>query len=244
MNEQPNTPMLPEPAGISAWFSTWMDAITKPSEGTFAALSERPEAQTNNRAFTWVFLAGTVAAIITGILQAILQAAGFAPQMPGISQFVDAAPQGVAASLGIALCTSPISGGFAVLFFAIFVGIIQWVARMFGGTGTFSRLAYPMAAIAVPVSLVSSVITPFSTIGTVGLCFSGISLLLGFYGIALQLMAVKGVNRFGWGQAAGSYFLPLLGLCLVCFCITFGLASVFGLAFGDIFNQINQSIAP
>lgn len=244
MNEQSNAPMLPEPAGVSAWFSTWMDAVTKPNEETFAAMSERSDAQTNSRAFTWVFLAGTVAAIITGILQAILQAAGFAPQMPGLSQFTNAAPQGVAASLGIALCSSPIQGGLGVLFFAIFVGVVQWVAKMFGGTGNFSRLAYPMAAISVPLSLVSSVIAPLGSLGAVGYCFLGLSFLLGLYGMALQLTAVKGVNRFGWGQAAGSYFLPLLGLCIVCFCVAFGLASVLGLALGDVFNQINQTLAP
>jgi hypothetical protein len=244
MNEQPNTPMLPEPAGVSAWFSTWMEAITKPNEQTFAAMSERPEAQTNNRAFMWVFLAGTVAAIISGVLQAILQAAGFAPQIPGLSDLVESAPRGVAASLGIALCTSPVSGAFAVLFFAIFVGVVQWVAKMFGGTGNFSRLAYPMAAISVPFSLVSSVLTPFGTLGAAGYCVSGLSLLLGLYAMVLQLMAVKGVNRFGWGQAAGSYFLPLLLIICLCSCLVFGLASIFGLAFSDIFNQINNSLVP
>jgi hypothetical protein len=244
MNEQSNAPMLPEPAGASAWFSTWMDAITKPNESTFAALSERPDAQTNSRAFTWVFLAATVAAIISGILQAILQAAGFAPQMPGLSQFSDAAPQGVVASLGIALCTSPISGAIATLFFALFVGVVQWAAKMFGGTGTFSRLAYSMAAISVPISLVSSVIAPFSTLGAAAYCAGPLSLLLGLYALTLNVMAVKGVNRFGWGQAIGSYFLPLIGLCIVCSCVAFGLASVMGLALGDVFNQINQSLAP
>lgn len=244
MNEQPNTPMLPQPAGVSAWFSTWMDAITKPNEQTYATLSEHSDAQTNNRAFTWVFLAATVAAIISGVLNAILQAAGFAPQMPGLSQFSEAAPQGVVASLGIALCTSPISGALAVLFFAIFVGIVQWAAKMFGGVGTFSRLAYTMAAISVPVSLLSSVIAPFSTLGAAAYCAGPLSLLVGLYALVLNLMAVKGVNRFGWGQAMGSYFLPLLGLCIVCSCVAFGLASVLGLAAGDVFNQINQSLAP
>lgn len=244
MNEMPNTPMLPEPSGFSSWFSTWTEAITRPNEQTYAAMAERPEAQTYNRAFLWVFLAGTVAAIISGVLSAILEAAGIATQMPGLSDFTGSAPRSAIATLGIALCTSPLSGAIATLFFAIFVGIIQWVARMFGGTATFSQLAYPLAAISVPVSLVSSILTPFSTIGTVGYCISGLSLLLGLYALVLQLTAVKGVNRFGWGQALGSYFLPLLGLCIVCFCIIFALTSIFGLAFSDIFDQINQTMVP
>ena len=244
MNEQPNTPMLPQPTGVSDWFSTWREAVTKPNEMTYAALAERPEAQTINRAFIWVFLAATVAALISGVLSAILEAAGVATQMPGLSDLMGSAPRGAMAAFGIALCGAPISGAIATLFFAIFVGVVQWVARMFGGKATFSQLAYSLAAISVPVTLISSVLTPFSTIGTVGYCVGGISLLLGLYALVLQLMAVKGINRFGWGQALGSYFIPGIVICGICFCLIFGLASTLGLAFSDIFDQINQTLVP
>ena len=246
MNEQSNTPMLPPPAGFSDWFATWTEAISKPNEGTYAAMAQRPEAQTNTRALTWVFLAGTVAAIISGVLSAVLEAAGIATPMtvPGFEDFMNGASRSAVATLGIALCTSPISGAFATLFFAIFVGIVQWVARMFGGRGTFSQLAYPLAAISVPVTLISAVLTPFTGVGTVGYCVSGISVLLGLYALVLQLMAVKGVNGFGWGQALGSYFIPGLVFCFLCFCIAFGLASMLGIATSDIFDQINPTLIP
>jgi hypothetical protein len=244
MNEQPNTPMLPQPTGVSDWFSTWREAITRPNEQTYAAMAQRPEAQTNNRAFIWVFLAATAAAIISGVLSAILEAAGVATQMSALSDLMGSAPRGAMAALGFALCGAPISGAIATLFFAIFVGVVQWVARMFGGTGTFSQLAYPLAAISVPVTLISSLLTPFGAVGVVGYCISGISILLGLYALALQLMAVKGVNRFGWGQALGSYFIPGIVICGICFCLAFGLASMLGLASSDIFNQINQTLAP
>jgi len=244
MNDQMNAPMSPEPAGIVGWTSTWMNAVTKPNEQTFAMMAEHPDARNNTRAFTWVFLAGTISALIAGILQAVLQLGGVSPQTPGVPELFGGAEQGIAFSLGIAICTAPIAGALSILFFAIFVGIIQWVAKMFSGTGTFSKLAYTMAAISVPISLASSVLTPFSTLGVVGYCISGISLLLGLYALVLQLMAVKAVNKFGWGQAAGSYFLPLILILCICGCVAFGLASMFGLAFSDIFNQINQSLAP
>lgn len=244
MNEQPNTPMLPRPTGVNDWFSTWGEAITKPNEQTYAAMAARPEAQTNNRAFIWVFLAATVAAIISGVLSAILEAAGVASQMPGLSDLMGSAPRSAMATLGISLCSAPISGAIATLFFAVFVGVVQWVARMFGGTGTFSQLAYPLAAISVPVTIISSVLTPFGAVGAVGYCISGISVLLGLYALVLQLMAVKGVNRFGWGQALGSYFIPGVVICGICFCLAFGLASTLGLAFSDIFDQITPTLTP
>lgn len=238
MNDQMNAPVPREPSGVAGWFSTWMDAVSKPNEQTYAALAEQPDAMSNNRAFLWVFLAGTISALIGGILQAILQLAGVTPQMPGFAELTGSTLPSPAALLGIAICVSPIAGAFAVLFFAIFVGIVQWVAKLFGGTGTFSQLAYTTAAISVPFTLISSVLSPFSTVNVVGYCVGGISLLLGIYAIVLQLMAVKAVNKFGWGPALGSYFLPLLLIICLCVCAIFGLISVMGPAMQDIFNQI------
>ena len=244
MNEQPNTPMSPQPSGFASWADTWMDALTKPTEQTFSAMASHPDAMTNGRAFTWVFLAGTLAAMISGVLQAVLQMAGIAPQVPGLDELMGNASSGPLVSLGIALCASPISGGISVLFFAIYIGIIQWVAKMFSGTGTFSQLAYTMAAISVPISLITSILSPFGTLNVVGYCVNGISVLVGFYALFLQLTAVKAVNKFGWGQAVGSYFLPLILLVCICGCLVFAMLSALGPAVGDVFSQINQSLGP
>jgi hypothetical protein len=53
-------------------------------------------------------------------------------------------------------------------------------------------------------------------------------------------MAVKAVNRFGWGQALGSYFIPVLLVICLCACVVFGLISMMGGAGGleEIFDQI------
>lgn len=237
MNEQMNAPAAPEPSGFAGWFTTWINAVTKPSEQTYAAMAERPEAQTINQSFLWVFLAGTFVAIVSGVLSAILQMAGFTPQIPGFSELAGSAPRSPLLSLAISVCTSPISGALSVLFFAIYVGVIQWVAKMFKGTGTFSQLAYVAAAISVPFSVVTSPISPFVTLGTVGYCASGIMLLVGLYSIYLQLLAVKAVNKFGWGEAAGAYFLPLLFFVCICVCVS--------VAFGAaIASMLGQGFAP
>ena len=245
MNEQSDLPMSPEPGGspgIAGWASTWMTAVTKPNEQTFATMAQHPDAQTNSRAFTWVFIAGTVSGLITGVLQAILQLAGFAPQTPGMSDlFGGDAGRGVAFSFGVAICSAPIAGAIATLFFAIFVGITQWVAKLFKGTGAFSQLAYTMAAISVPLSLVSSVLTPFSVIPYVAICTGLVSTLLGLYALFLEVTAVKAVNRFGWGQAIGSVLLPAFVLACCIFGVIAILASM-GLAIGETFNSINQSL--
>jgi hypothetical protein len=246
MNEQPNAPLATGPAGagISEWFSTWMTAVTKPNEQTYAMLAEQPDARSNNRAFIWIFLASTVSALISGVLQAILELAGVRSTTPTIGDLFGAGgSQGGMLSLGIAICGSPVAGAIATLFFAIGVGIIQWIAGMFKGTGTYSQLAYTLAAISVPFTLVSSILTPFSAIQYVNICSGVLSIGLGIYALVLQVMAVKAVNKFGWGEAAGSVLLPGVVLC----CCAFGAIAALGamgVAIGDTFNSINQSITP
>jgi hypothetical protein len=247
MNEPSNAPLSTGPAdsaGFAGWFSTWMTAVTKPKEQTYAMLAEHPDAMSTNRAFTWVFLAGTISALISGVLQAILELAGFSSQTPSFGElFGRNAGQGGVLSLGIAICISPIAGAIATLFFAIGVGIIQWVAKMFKGTGTYSQLAYTIAAVSVPFSLVSSILTPFSAIQYVNICTGLLSLGLGIYALVLQVMAVKAVNKFGWGEAAGAVFLP--GLILACCAIVvIGGMAALGPRVNDTFNSINQSLTP
>lgn len=247
MNDQLNAPISPEPSrpnGISEWFSIWTTAVTKRSEQTYAVLAEHPDALTPSRAFTWVFLAGTVSALISGILQAVLELAGFSSQMPGLADMFGSAQGGIAFSLGFALCFSPIAGALAVLFFAISVGIIQWIATRFGGAGTFSKLAYTMAAVSVPFTLVSSVLTPFSLIPYLGICTGLLSLGLAIYAIVLEVTAVKGVNRFGWGPALGSFFLPTVVL-LCCALVPIAVIAtmrLLGPQIGNTFSTISNSL--
>jgi Yip1 domain len=246
MNEQPNEPIITGPAnaaGIAGWFSTWMTAVTKPNEQTYEMLAARPEAMSNNTAFTWVFVAGTVSALISGIFQAILEFAGVPSTSPSFGElFGGGSAQGGALSLGIAICVSPIAGAIGTLFFAIGVGIIQWVARMFKGTGTYSQLAYTLAAVSVPFSLVSSILTPFSGVQYLNICTGLLSLGLGLYALALEVMAVKAINKFGWGEAAGSVLLPFVVICCCVSIVVFGIIGALGPAINDTFNSIQQSM--
>jgi hypothetical protein len=116
------------------------------------------------------------------------------------------------------------------------------VARMFKGTGTFSQLAYTVAAISVPVSLVSSILTPFSGIQYVNICTGLLSLGLVLYALVLEVMAVKAVNKFGWGEAAGSVLLPSVVLCCCVSIVVFGIIGALGPVLNDTFNSINQSL--
>jgi len=128
--------------------------------------------------------------------------------------------------------------------FALVVAIVQWIAKLFGGTGTYEKLLYAMAAITVPFSIASSLLVLLGVIPYVGACFGILSFGLSIYALVLQVMAVKGINRFGWGQAAGSVFIPGCVVFILCACVVFGGLMLLGPVIGDTFEQINQSLAP
>lgn len=246
MDQMPsNEPVMDSKPGIAGWFQVWKKAVTKPNELTFIEITDGPEA-TSKTAFIWVFIAGTVSGILQAILQAIYAATGGMPQIPvipGLEQYMQNLPSGGTGSVGsalLAICCSPIAGLLSVLFFALFTAIVQWIAKMFGGTGTFDKLAYAFASISVPFSLVFGVLALFTAIPYVGACFGIISFGLSIYSIVLQVMAVKGVNRFGYGPAIGSLFIPGLVLFIFCCCLAAGAAMLLGPAISQSFNNLQQ----
>ena len=232
MNEEPNAPMLP--GRSPSILQTWMTALTKPNEQTFAQLAASPEAKTST-ALLWVFIGSLIQSLVTFLMQGRIMAQMM--QDSGIQSQVGPGLVGI-------LCGAPIAAVITVVFFSAFTGIVQWVAGLFGGKGSFEKLAYVFAAITVPFTLISALLTLLSAIPYVGLCFGIVGLLAGLYVLVLQVMAVKGVNQFDWLPAAGSLLLPFI--VFVC-CISAGVAgliSLAGPAMQDIFNQINQSITP
>jgi hypothetical protein len=236
-NEMPNAPMTP--AGTTSFFQTWVPALTKPNEQTYASIAASPNAKAST-AYLWVFISSLVASLISLIAQGALirerlAASGFDSGRLG---------NGVGGILITLLCGAPIIAVIGTAFFAIWVAIIQWIAKMFGGKGTNDQLAYAFAAIGVPYSLISSIFILLSAIPFVGLCFRIILGLAGLYILVLQIMAVKGVNQFGWGPAVGSLFIPGLVVGILCCCLVAILGAALGPVIGNVFSTINQSLNP
>lgn len=242
-----NEPVMGSKPGIAGWFQVWKTAVTKPNEQTFINLNEDPAA-TPKTAYLWVFIAGTISAIFQAILQAIYTATGTTPQIPipGLEEYMPQAvgdPGTAGVTLLITLCLSPIAGAVYVLFFALGVAIVQWIAKLFGGVGTYDKLLYAMAAISVPFTLLSAVFLLLGAIPFVGFCVSILSFGIGIYALVLQVMAVKGINRFGWGPAIGSVLIPGLVIFTLCCCLIFGLVSLLAPVFSSTFQELQQ-LAP
>jgi len=245
MSEFSNEPVMSTSGSEMSLVETWMAAITKPREETFAQIAAQPSASVA-KAFLWVF----IASLLTSFSSLIAQAVGFGRGMGGgWEQFlppelarelpVEAMPS---IGFGTIICGAPVGAIFAVLGFAVFVALTQWVAKLFGGTGTFEKLAYTFSMITVPVSVISAVLSLVGIIPFIGILTGLIGFGLGIYVLVLEVQAIKAVNRLDTLKAAGALLLPgLVFFLFICCCIIIGLAAM-GPMIGDVFDSINQSL--
>ena len=222
------------------WHQVWIAALTKPNEENFRNLAALPNAKPNT-AYLWVFLSYLVTFFVVAIAQISIGLPNMAEQFSeyGLGDFPVTDTSG--SLLGM-LCAAPFLAGFAVLMFMVGTAIIQWIAKLFGGTGSYDKLAYLFGAIQAPAMLISSVFVLLGMIPFVGMCFGIFSMGISIYMIVLQVLAVKAVNDLDTGKAAGSVLLPgLVVFIFVCCCLVLGLALA-GPAIGEAFNELNQGL--
>ena len=231
MNQFDNTPVMQDNSG-EPFYQTWVKALTKPYESTYAEIGNSPNAKSTT-AYLWVFMSSVVVSFFTLLMRGAIMGSRFANLGSG------RLGNGIGATALILICGTPFIAAIGTMFFALIVAIIQWIAKMFGGRGNNDQLAYVFAAIGVPYSLISSVFILLSAIPFVGLCFRIILGLAGLYILVLQIMAVKAVNQFGWGQAAGSVFIPGCAVLILCACVVGGSAALLLPAIRSAIKGIN-----
>lgn len=214
MNDMSNEPM--PVAGPTPVLQVWGKALTKPSEQTFVEIASSPNARAST-AYLWVFVAFLIQFFLFALVQNQI-AGGYMEQM-GFGDDFSFGNRGTSAVLLGAICGAPVLAVISTLFFAIGVFVIQWIAKMFGGTGTADKLAYAMAAIVAPYSIAVGILSLFAAIPYVGLCFSVILSIAGLYIVVLEVMAVKAVNQISWGAAIGSVLIPGLVVGFICACL-------------------------
>jgi len=235
MNEPTNAPMLPPPSGVSEWVTVWRDALTRPSDLTYARIAQSPNAKTTT-ALLWIFIGSLVSSLLAIPAQGVW--------MRQMIQNMGLEEQGFPTAGGgimTAICGAPIGAVISVVLFAVVIGIVQALAKMFGGRGTFDQLAYAIAAILTPFYLVSGVLSLLSAIPYVGFCFGLLTLAAGIYVLVLEVMAVKGVNQFGWGQAMASLLLPVFAV--VC-CLSVAVGALFSMASPEMMDIFNSILTP
>ena len=233
VNMPMSNPPAPSPAGPKPFLQVWIDAVTKPVESTYSELAASPDASAG-KAYLWIFLTALISYLVIFVIELLFAAIGLGGRGLG--------GRGLGgATIGI-ICLVPIFAGLAVLGFMIVTAIIQWVAKLFKGMGSYNQLAYVFGAFQAPMLLVSSVLSIFYAIPFLGLCLWPISILIFVFIIYMQIAGTKAVNKFGWGEAAGSVLLPGVVVGLICGCVVIGSLMIMGPIIGNVFSSINQSL--
>ena len=214
-------------------FQTWITVLTKPSEATFEAERQKPNANLTT-AIIWIVIAAVILAIFSAIGVVI---AGFigggATAMQSLLDQADLPPE-VAAQLaamtaggaGSAFSTFCFTLILAPIGFLIGSGIHFLIAKLLGGTGSYEEQTYLMATFVAPIMIITGIV---GVIPFLGGC---VSFLVFIYQLFLTYLAVKVVHRLETGRAVVVAVGPILifFLCLLClsigaFALIFGAAS-------------------
>ncbi len=232
MNEPTNTPVFDStPPAPEPFYKVWIKALTKPNEQAYSEIATSPDASPN-KAYLWLAISYILTFFVVMLVVFVSTS----------NLYGGSLGNALGSSLIAVICGAPIGAVIGVLVYALEIAIIQWVAKLFKGTGTYSQLIYVFAAFTAPLTLISGVISLFSLIPFIGLCFSIVSIGLGIYSLVLMVTATKAVNNFGWGEAIGSVFLPGIVIGLLCGCLVVGVMMLLGPMIGDVFSTINQSL--
>jgi hypothetical protein len=215
----------PVPAGATlSWSQVWISAITRPSVETFERIIGDPRAS-STRAYGWIVVSALIAFGISMLEQSIFPTqTGF-----GSQETVFNSP------LLLIVCGAPFVVVFSILGLMIGAGITQLIAGALGGSGTYSRLAYAFAAYLAPLSLLSSLIGSIPFVQC-------LAFPLGIYGIVLNVIAVKAVNRFDWGRAVASSLLILAAILVLVGIVIIIVLVLLGPAIGNVFSNILQNL--
>lgn len=217
---------------FGAWVQTWLNVVTRPGEPVFEEERARPYANLTT-ALIWV----SVIAVITGLiswvgsriavrqLQSMGGLEGILGQMGLPAETLEQLPDGmpfIGSVVGVGGLIMSIL--FTIIGFLLLTGVLQLSARLFGGTGNYSKYAFLLAAIFVPLGLASSLV------GLVPLLGGCVSAIIWIYQLVLAHFAARVEHKLSPGKAVMAVLLPLIVLIggLICVVVAAG-ATLFSL---------------
>jgi hypothetical protein len=169
------------------WYKVWIDALTRPSVAVYESFLQDIHA-TSQRAYVWLIISG----LIVGLISALTDRA---------------------ASVVIRIICDPLFPGIVVVFsITIIAGLVQFLAQVIGGMGTYSKLIYALAAFNAPMTIISS----FLLFIPYGLW---VNAALGIYWVVLSAIAVKAVHQLEWRKAIIA-ILPVILLAILLIVVT------------------------
>ena len=202
---------------FSVMYQTWIKLVTQPNEAAYKEEAEKSYA-TLSTALIWIVIASVILGILSALAVLVNGLLFNTPMMMGSmfggsempAEANEQLTQFMLASTGInlvfSLVLTPILTPIA---FLIGSTIYFVVAKLLGGTGTFEKHTYMLAAFSSPLLVVNGLV---SIIPFVGGC---IAFAVYFYQIVLTYFAIKTVHELSSGKAILVALTPLL-IFLVC----------------------------
>ena len=206
VNNQP----LPLGVALRQLPGQYWRVISRPGAATFAA--EMGKAAWN---IIWVQLA--ILALVTSLGTGVV----FAVLLPSLIRLAASSANSSLSGSNVDTIIGIYQGfglvGAIIAFFLTFVGFFIGVgiyfllAKIFGGRGTFLQYCYCFLLFAIPISIVSSVLSLIPILGLL------IALGLGIYQIVLMVNMTMAVHRLPGGRATlAVLILPIIGTVLSC----------------------------
>jgi hypothetical protein len=228
MSEIPSVPEMP--AEPLSWIDTWANALTAPSVANYEEISNQPGANLG-KAYAWIALSGVVAYVLETLIQLL-----FKDSSPELSALTRSLPFDLTGmTLAVTACMAPVVAIGAMISLTINAGFIQFLARLLGGQGSFVKLAFVTSAYLSPLAIITGTLSAIPFVSLV-------NLPIAIYAIVLNVIAVKSVNRFGWGKAVLASVIIPGGLGLLLFVAAFAVLAALGTAVNSAFSNVLQNM--
>ena len=194
---------LPTGYGTYSWFEAWRMALTRPNEETFRSLADDPNGSLG-RALGWIAITSAISFLISSAIQLVFSGLLAGPSVfEALEQEAGLLLPGGLMIAGVFVCGLPMVALFSAIGILIYTGLVQFTASAFGGEGTFTEMAYALAAFTAPITLLSAAIGWIPIVNC-------LTIPLVIYNLVLTLLAVKSVNRISWGKTIGIFAVLLL----------------------------------
>lgn len=247
---------LPAPTPPQPWPTVWLQVLTRPSVATFEKLAGSPNASAA-RAVLWTFLSALVGYGGAGLLQ--LAARNWSYLLALEKDHLGGA---LATSFSMLFCGPPPVAAFmifrlasvtdqtqtlpglgltlpvavaAVIGLLLSATVTHALARTLGGTGTYTQLLYAFAAYLAPLTLVMSMVSVLPVVNY-------LAVPLALYGLALNMLAIKAVHRFGWSETVASsgliFFVGVIAVAAAGAAVLIGVS----IAADDIYQNITYCV--
>ena len=215
---------------------TWTKALTKPNEEAYLEIINDPGASLG-KALLWLVGTAFIGGLFNGIITWLFGNTTFNQ----IDRYFDMEIPFRSANF-LSVITTPFFSVIGILIGTfIATGLVQLIAKMLGGTGTFEQLFYSFTAYQAPMRLVIVVLSAIPFV-------SCLILPLGIYGFVLNVIANKATHQYDTGKAVISSLAPGLLIFLFCCCIVAIVAitgtALVGPTIDNVFTNIQGSLAP